>query len=79
MATRAKTKTEPEVIEGNAEEVEQPAAPNGVFVIKVVDDKGNISTDLQTTGNVQATEVQTILELAIVRWREQLGFGQASR
>lgn len=53
---------------------EEPQKPiDGVFVAKVVDEQGNISTEIMMNGEVQATEVQTLLELAVRGWRKRIG------
>lgn len=56
-------------------EVTQESAPplNAVIVIKTVDDDGTIRVDPIVQGNVQATEVQTLLELGVQRWRQRIG------
>jgi len=75
MATprkRAQPKPEtPEVAE--AVQPDPAEAPDAVLVVKVVSDDGSISTHVQALGNIQATEVQTILELGIAGWRRQIG------
>jgi hypothetical protein len=56
------------------EESEAESTPlDGVFVTKVVDEHGNIGTDVMINGTVQATEVQTLLELAVRGWRKRIG------
>jgi hypothetical protein len=61
----AKNGTEPA-----EEQVEQPDA---VVVHKVVDEDGNITTEVSIVGSVQPTEVQTLLELATLGWRARIG------
>lgn len=46
---------------------------NAVVVVKTVDDEGNIGTEVVMNGNIQATEVQTLLELAVKGWRQRIG------
>lgn len=46
---------------------------NGVIVVKITDEQGNVMTDTQPIGNVQATEVQTLLELGVGAWRRKIG------
>lgn len=56
------------------EEPQKPQKPlDGVFVAKVVDEHGNIGTEVMMNGEVQATEVQTLLELAVRGWRKRIG------
>jgi hypothetical protein len=59
----------PEVIEGT----ETPKDPDAVVIVKITDDRGNVSTAVQTLGDLQATEVQTIIEIGLKGWRDQLG------
>lgn len=56
----------------------QAAPPNGVLVLKITDEQGNISTDAQPVGNVLPTEVQTLLELGINGWRQKIGLEKAN-
>lgn len=56
-----------------AEAAPEEAPPNGVLVVKVIDENGNIATDTQPIGNVQPTEVQTLLELGVSSWRRKIG------
>ncbi len=44
-----------------------------VLVIKRVAENGSISAEVVTNGNVLATEVQTLIELGLKNWREQIG------
>lgn len=44
----------------------------GVLVIKTKDD-GAIKTDVQIVGEVEPTEVQTLLELGVLSWRQKIG------
>jgi hypothetical protein len=69
-------KTEPKVPAEAAESVSDnhaSAVPNGVIVIKSVADDGSITTEVSPLGNVQATEIQTLLELGVQSWRRQIG------
>jgi ACT domain-containing protein len=50
-----------------------PEQPNGVLIVRIEDEEGNISTDTVPLGNVKATEVQTIIELGLSNWRAKLG------
>lgn len=52
---------------------EEAAVPAAVIVVKTTDDEGNIHAEVVMQGDVQATEVQTILELAVRRWRQRIG------
>ena len=71
MATQ--TRSRPRAKKETAAETEQ--TPDGVLVVKVVDEDGNILIDAQPVGNVQATEVLTILELAGHAFRAKIGLG----
>lgn len=52
---------------------EQPQIPNAVLVVKAQDENGNIAVDVQTIGNVQPTEVLTLLEIAGPSFRQKIG------
>jgi hypothetical protein len=52
---------------------EAATQPEGVLVIKNTDEDGNIFTEIVPVGDVRMTEVQTILELGVLRWRSQIG------
>ncbi len=56
------------------ENVDPPeaTAPNAVVIHRLEED-GQIKTVVQPVGDVRATEVQTLLELGILSWREQIG------
>jgi hypothetical protein len=69
MATKA-----PETDESGIEpEPKAPAPLDAVIILKDVDEKGNISVSVQPNGTVLATEVQTLLEMAIPEWRAKIG------
>jgi len=56
------------------QDIPEPEAPlDAVVVVKSVDDNGTISTDVVINGNVQATEVATLLEMALPSWRKKIG------
>lgn len=55
------------------EQQEEVAPVSAVVVVKTVDAEGNISTEIVLQGEVQATEVQTLLELAVRGWRQRIG------
>lgn len=46
---------------------------DGVFIVKNTDESGTISVTVHTNGHVLATEVQTLLEMALPAWREKIG------
>lgn len=50
---------------------EQESLP-AVIIVKQKDDEGNITTDVMLQG-VEPTEVQTIIELGLIRWRSKIG------
>jgi hypothetical protein len=64
-----------EAEEAAAAQQEVPQAPDAVVVTKTVDEAGNITVDVSPLGNIQATEIQTILELGVARWRQMIGLG----
>lgn len=76
MATQTRSRARAKKEEaGSVEE-----SHDGVFVVKVVDEQGNIGIDAQPVGNVQPTEVLTILELAQASFRAKIGLtGQPNR
>jgi hypothetical protein len=61
--SRAK-KEEPEA------EVEQPDA---IVITKIATEDGGVTTDVTAIGGVQVTEVQTLIELGLARWRAKIG------
>lgn len=51
-----------------------PAAhTDGVLIVKVTNENGDISTDVVPLGDVRLTEVQTLLELGRAKWRAKIG------
>lgn len=48
-------------------------APNAIVVHVVYGDNGTISAHPEILGDVRATEVETLLKLALARWRETIG------
>ncbi len=62
----SKEKTEPEV-------VDEAPQMDAVIVVKTKQDDGTISTEVMVNGNVELTEVQTLLELAVRGWRKRIG------
>jgi len=63
---------EPEDLAVEPEPQEQPA--DAVIVIKTTDENGNLRPVIQTSGGVQITEVQFLLEAGIQVFRKELGF-----
>jgi hypothetical protein len=61
--SRAK-KEEPEAT------VEQPDA---IVITKIATEDGGVTTDVTAIGGVQVTEVQTLIELGLARWRAKIG------
>ena len=47
--------------------------PNGVLIVRQKNDQGGIATDTVPLGDVEPTEVQTIIELGLAGWRQKLG------
>lgn len=57
--------------EQKTEEAEVPAA---VIVVRTVSPDGTVKAEVaDLQGDVQITEVQTILELAVRGWRQRIG------
>lgn len=48
-------------------------APDAVIIMKTVGPDGSINTDVAPLGDVQATEVQTLIELGLQSWRKKIG------
>ena len=79
----AKTKTAPDPPVEDApepqsavEDVPPPPEPDpvdAVIVVKKLGPQGDIQTEVILNGKVQATEVQTLLELGLRGWRKQIG------
>lgn len=67
----------PSDVEGKDDE--KPDVPNGVLVTKIVEEDGRLTTSLQVLGDVQITEAQFLLELAIKEFRRAIGLGQDGR
>lgn len=70
MATK-EPQTE-EITEAPTPVEEKETSIDAVLVLKKVEGD-SISTEVQPLGDVQATEVQTLLELGVKRWRNQIG------
>ncbi len=66
--------SDPEVLEPNGDPVEIADDPDAVVIFKRTDEEGNVTTAIQALGNVQVTEVQTLIELGLRGFRESLGF-----
>lgn len=70
-------------IRPEADDVAAPEAPivpeinsnpvNAVVIYKIVDEQGNVQTDVGIEGGVQPTEVQTLIELGLLAWRQKIG------
>jgi hypothetical protein len=61
---------------GNAralEPAEEEQVANGVFVVRVEQPDGSVTTDVTPQGNVKVTEIETILGLALNGWRAKVG------
>lgn len=50
---------------------EQPLA--AVIVVKRIDEDGTITPEVTFQGDIRPTEVQTLLETGVLRWRQQIG------
>lgn len=76
MPRTAKPNAEPEAVvdmDAPSPAAEDDTPMDAVIVIKTTADDGTIKTQVMTNGTVQATEVQTLLELGLKGWRERLG------
>lgn len=54
----------------DAEVPEAPPQPNGVFVSRSFDPDGKVTVEVSHLGDARVTEVPTILELGLARFRE---------
>lgn len=74
-ATEAEAQLEPveghpEVqIKTNTEQVQVPA----VQILVKRDEHGNIDCDVVATGDVRATEVETLIKMGLNKWRGKIG------
>ena len=59
-------------IEETTDEASKIPEASGVVVLKTKTD-GVISTEIQIVGEVEPTEVQTLLELGVLAWRKRIG------
>jgi hypothetical protein len=79
MASQRKDRTEPNVVDLAPDEPPKAdvkvdeEAPDAVLVVKSTDEDGTISVDVVALGKVMPTEVQTLLELGVGKWRQQIG------
>lgn len=55
------------------DETENTEVLNAVIVVRRETENG-VETDVIANGDVKVTEIQTILELGLSKWRKQLGF-----
>lgn len=46
---------------------------DGVFIVKVKDEAGNIGVNVIPNGKLEVTEVETVLGLGLKKWRADLG------
>ncbi len=51
----------------------EPEPLDVVLIVKRLGPDGSISADVATNGAVQATEVQTLIELGLKSWRKKIG------
>lgn len=75
-AARRKPAAKTGTIEEAAEAVAtapQERAPDGVFIVVNRDENGGVGTGIQTVGDVKVTEIQTIIELALKAFRNDVG------
>lgn len=68
-----RTRKPASVADAPADATDAPEVPNAVLVIKTVGEDGGIGTSIQVLGNVQITEVQTLLELGLKAFRNDVG------
>jgi hypothetical protein len=62
---------------GDVPEAQTETTPNAVLIQRNTDADGNIGVVVQTLGDVKLTEVQTVIELGLARFREQVGLNQS--
>jgi hypothetical protein len=80
-----RSKPQPEAAISPEAAVEQPEGPevdqplDAVIVVKTVSEDGTLGVKVVPNGSVQVTEVQTLLEIGLKNFREQIGLGQAQR
>lgn len=56
------------------EEIEAEDKPlDAVIVVKQIEPDGSLTTNVLTNGNVQQTEIETLLGLGLKAWRAHLG------
>lgn len=66
-----------DIIVDDAETVDTPevSQPDAVVIHRVEED-GQIKTVVQPIGDVRPTEVQTLIELGLQSWRDQIGLAK---
>lgn len=70
-AQKEAPEVEPEPTEGTASA--EPEQPDAVLILKKQNADGGIDTQAVPLGNVQATEVATLIELGLQSWRKAIG------
>lgn len=75
-----KTEEVPEQPAEDAGKTDDDAPLDAVIVVKTVNEDGSLGVNVIPNGNVQVTEVQTLLEFGLKSFREQIGLpGQSPR
>lgn len=46
---------------------------DGVIILRIKTEEGNIATDVGPLGSVEADQVQTLIELGLKSWRSKIG------
>lgn len=72
MAQTKKTDLDDQV-EAAAAVTEDDQPLDAVIIVKTVTPDGNFGTSIVLNGNIQPTEVQTLIEFGLKGWRNQLG------
>jgi len=66
---------EAEPVEAQPTEAPPEKQPDGVLILKRLTPDGGIDTQAVPLGEVQATEVATLIELGLQSWRKSIGLG----
>lgn len=70
---RAKAQDAADEAAGTLPAAPEGTQPDGVLVVKTKDDAGGINVDAVPVGNIEPTEVLTLLELGIDAFRAKVG------
>ena len=74
--TPSRADEKPELFDPEADVTgKEDEQPNAVLIVKITDENG-VRTEVQPLGDVQPTEVQTLIELGLQSWRAKIGRGR---